>query len=366
MSRDMKAKLLSLLVVVAMLLPIAGATNFEISVDDPRDVSNPDVDIVKAWTTVEGGYIVFHVKVAGKINEAYSYLFAAYKDGENVAGVAYQGGVAFYTGESSGGYAEYSIDGDTLSIKMPYGMFSSWDDFAFTVTANDGAGSVDYAIAGTIEGGDSGNDGNGDTGDDGSREIDPSKETPTDKSISVKITKVEYNIEKVDNGQRWYARVLIEGTTSGVDHVSLCYVIYYKDGTYDVTEWIKGPMMLKPGSFMGNEIIKFVFNSMEGNWNKWKFEVEGKYPVTDPTYEWAEEKEVDKVVIYARAFKDASETKWNQAKYETKPQFTSEGAKYEATSEGGDEGGGKTPGFEAAFVVAAMAAIALLIGRRRK
>gem|GEM_PF-6862685 len=37
MSRDMKAKLLSLLVFVAIFLPIAGATNFEISVDDPRE-----------------------------------------------------------------------------------------------------------------------------------------------------------------------------------------------------------------------------------------------------------------------------------------------------------------------------------------
>ena len=363
----MKAKWLSLLVVVAMLLPLSEATNFEISVDDPRDVSNPDVDIVKAWTTVEGDYLVFHVKVAGKINEAYNYLFAAYRGNENVAGVAYQGGVAFYTGESSGGYAEYSIDGDTLSIKMPYGIFSSWDSFAFTVTANDGAGSIDYAMAGNVEGGgDEGDNSNGDTGDDGSRETDPSKETPTDKSISVKITKVEYNIEKVDNGQKWYAKVLIEGTTSGVDHVSLCYVTYYKDGTYDVSGWMRGPMMLKPGSFMGNEIIKFVFNSTEGNWNKWKFELEGKYPVTDPTYEWVEEKkEVDKFVIYARAFKDKAETKWNQAKYETKPQFTSEGAKYEATSEG-SEGGGKTPGFEAAFIIAAMAGIAMLIGRRRR
>ncbi len=354
----MKARKFGLLVV--MLLPLVGATNFEISINDKQgDVSNPDVDIVKAWTTVEGSYLVFHVKVAGKINEAYSYTFTAYTGGVNKAGVIFQSGTAYYSGDSSGGIAEYNVDGDTLSIKVPYGVFSSWDDFSFSVIANDNAGTIDYAIASDM-GGDSGDE--GDTGGHG--DTDPAKETPTDTSISVKITNVEYKFEKVDNGQKWYVKVLIEGTTSGVDHVSLCYVIYYKDGTYDVTEWMKGPFEIQPGSFFGSEIIKFIFNSTEGNWNKWKFELEAKYPVTEPDYQWVEkEKEVDRVVIYARAFKDAAETKWNQAKYETKPTFTSNGAEYTISGEE-TEGKKGISGFEIAFVFAAIVAALFIIRRK--
>jgi len=358
MSGGMKVKKFGVLAAILMLLPLAGATNFEMVInDDLGDVSNPDVDIVKAWTSMEGSYLVFHVKVAGKINEAYAYTFTAYTGGVNKAGVIFQSGTAYYTGESSGGMAEYTVEGDTLSIKVPYGVFSSWDDFSFSVITNDNAGTIDYALPSNFDGGDSEDE--GDHGD-----TDPAKETPTDTSISVKITNVEYKFEKVDNGQKWYAKALIEGTTSGVDHVSLCYVIYYKDGTYDVTEWMKGPFEMQPGSFFGSEIIKFIFNSTEGNWNKWKFELEAKYPVTEPDYQWVEkEKEVDKVVVYARAFKDAAETKWNQAKYETKPTFTSNGAEY--TISGGETEGKKgIPGFEIAFVFAALVA-ALLITRRK-
>jgi hypothetical protein len=356
----MKLRNFGLVVAMLMLLPLAGATNFEISIDDVQgDVNNPDVDIVKAWTSVEGSYLVFHVKVAGKINEAYAYTFTAYTGGVNKAGVIFQSGTAYYTGDSSGGIAEYTIDGDTLSIKVPYGVFSSWGDFSFSVITNDNAGTIDYAFPSDFDGG---ND--TDTGDN-TTETDPAKETPTDTTISVKITNVEYKFEKVDNGQKWYVKILIEGTTSGVDHVSLCYVIYYKDGTYDVTEWMKGPFEMQPGSFFGSEIIKFVFNSTEGNWNKWKLELEAKYPVTEPDYQWVEdEKEVDKVVIYARAFKDAAETKWNQAKYETKPTFTSNGAEYTISGGGTTEEKKGIPGFELTFVFAAIVA-ALLVTRRK-
>mgnify|MGYP000648565671 CR=1 FL=1 len=152
---------------------------------------------------------------------------------------------------------------------------------------------------------------------------------------------------------------MIEGTTNGVDHVSLNFITYYKNGSYDWGDWLRGPLEIQPGSFMGNEIIKFVFNSTEGNWNKWKLEMEGKYPVTEPNYQWVEdEKEVDKFVIYARAFKDEAETKWNQAKYETKPTFTTEGAKYEMEGGGGTEKKG-TPGFEFVFVAIAIALLAM-------
>ena len=61
---------------------------------------------------------------------------------------------------------------------------------------------------------------------------DPAKEKPTDETIKVKITDISYNFVKKDGVVNAYTE--IKGITKGVDHVSLCYVIYYKDGTYDV------------------------------------------------------------------------------------------------------------------------------------
>ena len=315
--------------VAILMLPLVMATNFEISINDEQgDVGNPDIDIVKVWTTEEGGNVVFSMEVVGQINSAYAHTFTASSDGKSVM-AGYSNGHAYYSSGTSFGKPEYSIDGNKLQIYIPSTIFSGWQDFKLSATASDHV-ETDFLYS------------RWDSGDESEKSTDPTKEKPTDISISVKITKVEYEFKKVDGGTKWYAKILIEGTTNGVDHVSLNFVTYYKNGSYDWGEWLRGPLEMKPGSFFGTEIIKFVFNSTEGNWNKWKFEMEGKYPVTEAEYKWAEKSdEVDKFAIYARAFKDAAETKWNQAKYETKPTFTTEGAKY-----GGTEEKKGTPGFE--------------------
>lgn len=346
---------------VMLVIPASNAVNFEITLNDATgDVSNPDIDITKLWTTVEGDKLVFHIKVAGEINDAYIYQVTA-SNGATEIGAIYSNGFAYFSGTTSAGQPEVSIDGDTLTMKMPYGLVSSWNAFSITGLAHDGAGTMDWATSG---GGSSG----GDNGGNEDGKTDPGDETPTDKSIDVKITKVQYSIEKVDNGQRWHTYILIEGTTSGVDHVSLSFVTYYKNGSYDASEWLKGPMEMEPGTFMENEITKFSFNSTEGNWNKWKLEMDIKYPITEPNYRWVEDsKEVDKFVIYARAFKDAQETKWNQAKYETKPYFTSSGATYESSgesNEGSSESGGGTPGFGILVAVAGIALAVVAIRRK--
>ncbi|MCD6572561.1 MAG: hypothetical protein J7K95_00500 [Thermoplasmata archaeon] len=80
--------------------------------------------------------------------------------------------------------------------------------------------------AGEIGGGSSGGSNNQ------SESNDPTNEKPTDETIKVKITDISYNFVKKDGVVNAYTE--IKGITNGVDHVSLCYVIYYKDGTYDV------------------------------------------------------------------------------------------------------------------------------------
>ena len=109
-------KKIGILIAMLIFLPFAIATDFEISINDEQgDVSNPDIDILKAWTTQEGNYLVFHVKVAGNINNACSYTFTA-TNGIVEIGAVYSNGIAYYSGSSSGGQAEYSIDGDTCLL----------------------------------------------------------------------------------------------------------------------------------------------------------------------------------------------------------------------------------------------------------
>lgn len=356
----MGMKKLAIFMAMMMLLPLAMATDFEYQINDAKgDVGIADIDIIQAWSSREGSNLVFHMKVAGKINNAYSYTFEL-NDGINDVGATYTNGVAYYVGTSSGGQPVYNINGNELTIDMPYSAISQLnaDTTTFRVIAADVATqTADYAVYNSGNGG-GGNENNNNTND-------PTKENPTDESISVEITNVEYSIKKVDNRANWDVYVLIQGTTNGADHVSLNSVIYYKNGSHDVGSWIKGPLPYESNISIGGIYIKeFKFNSTQGNWNKWEFKVEGKYPVSSASYQWAEkENKVSKYSIYARAFKDAQETKWNQCHYDTSPSFTTEGAIYNYAGNN-EKPKSKTPGFE--FILVALAIGALLIIEKKK
>ncbi|HEC75885.1 MAG TPA: hypothetical protein ENI33_01325 [Thermoplasmatales archaeon] len=342
-----------------VIMPASNAVNFEITVNDEEgDIGNANIDITKIWTTVEEDKLIFHIKVAGSIDNTCMYQVTA-SNGVTEIGTVYSHGVAYFAGTTSAGQPEVSINGNTLTMKLPYGMVSSWDAFSIVGVTRDDIGNTDWATS-SGEGNDNDGDGNYEEGS-----INPGDENPTDKSIDVKITNVKYSIEKSDGGQKWHTQIAIEGTTNGVDHVSLSFVTYYKNGSYDVSEWLKGPIEISSGSFMGNEIIKFSFNFTEEKWKKWKLEMDIKYPVTEPDYRWVEnKKEFDKFVIYARAFKDLEETKWNQASYETKPSFTSNGAVYNMNEDNNGDEGGKTPGFE--LFAVALVFLAMVIHKKRK
>ncbi|HEC77073.1 MAG TPA: hypothetical protein ENI33_07450 [Thermoplasmatales archaeon] len=342
------------MICLMVVMQASNAVDFEITVNDAEgDVGNPDIDITKVWTTVEEDKISFHIRVAGEICTECQYQIIA-SDGQNTVGIIYQSGTAYFASQTSSGPCEIEISGNTLVMKIPYSIVSSWNSFEISGYGVDDDGNTDFIYS--TGGGGGENDDN----------VNPGDENPTDKNIDVKITSVKYSIEKSDEGEKWHTYILIEGTTNGVDHVSLSFVTYYKNGSYDASDWMKGPVELQPGSFMGNEIIKFFFNSTEDGWNKWKLEMDIKYPVTEPDYRWVEDsKDVDKFVIYARAFKDAEETKWNQASYETKPSFTSNGAVYNMNNGNNGKEGGKTPGFELiAIVLTILATIAIM--KRRK
>ena len=345
------------ILVVLLAMPIVMATNFEKEKMDARDANNADIDIVKVWSKIEGDELALYIKVAGNINPDYEYGVEMNNGETNAVTVTYSNGQAGYAGGTSFGMAEYEINGDTIKLSIPFGIVSSWNNFYFVAFATDGQ-EWDYTTEDWSDGGDGG---------DTTKTNDPTKEQPTDKSIEVEITKVVYDIKKVDNGQNWEVYLLVEGTTNGVDHVSLSYVIYYKDGTYDWTDWTKGPIDMPPYSGYGVELRKLSFNSTEGNWNKWKFELDAKYPVTQhEEYKWAERKDVKKVRVYARAYKDKEETKWNQVYYDTVPTMLANGVSYTKTiseDETETEGKKKTPGFE---LMAFAVAIAIAFAYRRK
>ncbi len=357
-------KYVALIMGLVAILPMAGATDFELSVNDAKgDVSNADIDIIKAWTSVDGNNIIFHIQVAGKINDKYAYWVTMW-NGEEELGAVYTNGQAFYTGGTSGGFAQYEVNGNTLLIYVPKGTFSGWQHFSFQAFAGKTYQMGEYDF--TAEVGDAGSDGGGNgNGNEESKE-DPANEKPTDETIKVKITDVKYSYKEEGNKIEIYMNV--KGTTNGVDHVWLGYTIYYKDGTHEFGGWTE-PM--KEYNFnYGDYHMSMFFNSTSGQWNTWELRINGTAPKT--SYEWVEnasEKKVDKIVIYARAFKDKEGTKWNQCKYETTPKMLENGVSY-AWNNGKEsessESKKKTPGFELGFALVSLAAIAMSIKRRKR
>ena len=109
------------------------------------------------------------------------------------------------------------------------------------------------------------------------------------------------------------------------------------------------------------------FNKTSEEWKTWEFKINGSYP--ESNYDWLETegKEISKIVIYARAYKDAEGTKWNQCYKETKPSFSENTVSYgiKGSENENEETKSKgTPGFEF-MAIAISIAIAIAIKRRK-
>jgi len=301
--------LIGVLVIFIFISLMTGAVNFDKYLEDKEnDVTNPDIDIIEAWSDFNKDYILFNVKVLGKINNNCTYTFTV-TNGKEEVGLTYTNKKAFCSLENT---VEYEIkDNNTLTLKIPSNLFKSWKKFDFNVMATDKRGEWDYMSS--------------------FKDMmldDPAQKEPTDKNIKIKITYVKYEIKRVEKG-KWYARYLIKGITNGVDHVSLNFVTYYNNGSFKKEKWIRGPITIYNESFLGTEINVFYFNSTKRNWKEWKFEVEAKYPVNESKFKWTnQKKEIKKYSIIARAYRDAGEKYWSQAVYDTKPVFTKEGVYY--------------------------------------
>ena len=225
----MGRKKLAVFTALPIFLPLAMAANFEFHINDARgDVGNADIDIIQAGSNIKGSNLVFYMKVVGNINSAYSYTFGL-NDGSNDVGATYTSGIPYYVGISSGGQPAYNISGNELTMDVPYSAISQLnaDTTTFKVIAADvTTHTVDYAVYTSGNGGNDRNENNTNNAND------PTKGEVTDKSIDVSITDASYTVSK-ENANSISGSVMVKGTTNGVDHVSLCFVVYYKNGTYD-------------------------------------------------------------------------------------------------------------------------------------
>ena len=366
----MGALIFASMILAAMPSFALTADDFNFSGTDPAgDVSDPNADLISAYASAEGDNVIFSLTVAGTIvanNSSYGYGFTVQSSNGAQMMITYTDGEAYYVMSMSYSVATYMISGSSLKIIVPMSAFSSFDDIT-VVTASviaDNAGDQ-IAMWGSGSGGGSGG------GYEEEKCPDPTKETPTDTSISVDITQVKITFEKVDNGTKMHMSMMIKGTTSGVDHVSLNVVWYYKNGTHDWSwSWLRGPMSPPPFTPPGMVINEMSFQSTSGEWNTWELNIDITEPITyaERNYSSAEHiSDVSKVRIYARAFADPEETQWNQAYYEFTPQITSNGESmtYDSTQESSSSSGG-IPGFEALAAVGALSIAAIIYSRKRR
>ncbi len=386
------------MVLMAMPSYALSAEDFNFSGTDPAgDISDPNVDLTDASVIAVGDTVYLTMNVSGQImgndgNYTYGFAFVDTSTNQQLL-VSFSNGNASYTNNNGISKILYNIDdGKTLILQVPISAFDAFSSISIvTATAMDSNDNEDMIMLQY-----SYNSG-GSSGGGGSNEEtpDPTTETPTDTSISVKITEVKMSFEKTSDGQI-HTIMHIKGTTSGVDHVALNTVFYYKNGTHDWGDWIVGPLEKPPVNPTGVTINEMYFNSTSGNWSTWELKLDVISPYSEQSYEHAiYVSNISKVRIYARAFADANETQWNQAYYEFTPSITGDETSFSydsATSgstgssggtgtsggTGGDEGtngdtgsgestgsGGSTPGFEAMAAIIAISMASLLYYRRK-
>lgn len=109
------------------------------------------------------------------------------------------------------------------------------------------------------------------------------------------------------------------------------------------------------------------FKPTSPNWKTWEYRVKGTVQESDDAYQ--EAKELDYVIIWARAYKDANETKWNQDFIKVSLRETSGGG-YEAEISG-EEGGGLSSTTLAILagviiVIIVLVAVAVMMSRKKQ
>jgi len=138
-----------------------------------------------------------------------------------------------------------------------------------------------------------------------------------------------------------------------VHHVEICTEAHYKDGTTDVSDWQE--------EFDYDAISDYEyahFKPTSSNWKSWEYRIKGTIQESDEEYEDA--KELDYIIIWARAYKDANETKWNQDLVKVTMKETSGGG-YVGEVTGGEAGGGGSSSALALLAVVIVVVIVVIL-----
>jgi hypothetical protein len=194
----------------------------------------------------------------------------------------------------------------------------------------------------------------------GAGDLDPSKDTPTDTSIDVKITTASFDIK--EEGDYGIIDVKVQGTTNGVDHCELAMVTTFKDGkTESSGDWMEE--FNNDGQKIDDlEWEEFHFESTSSNWKTWEFRIYWKTKIPDDVNGTEdldmEEFNISKIEVWVRAYKDAEEKEWNQES-KTVSLSIDDGKKKKKDDE--------TPGFESVIMISAFVVVLVIaITNRRK
>jgi len=197
--------------------------------------------------------------------------------------------------------------------------------------------------------------------------VDPSTETPTDTSIKVEITISSWVYE--NKSGYVYIDETVKGTTNGVDHCEILYIMHFNDGTKDEDYYWTAGYENDDYKWGDTEFTYDHFKETSPNWMTWEYRVKGKVKITSETNT---DRYPTKAEVYVRAFKDETDQNWNQVTKLTTVVIkgldgTDGVSDGDGDTDGDDDSGGFLPGFESIFalVAIAIALIVLQIYRRK-
>jgi hypothetical protein len=186
--------------------------------------------------------------------------------------------------------------------------------------------------------------------------VDPSTETPTDTSIKVDITTVNWEYE--NKSGYVYIDTTVKGTTDGVDRCEILIINHFNDGTKDEDYYWEGKYEADGFKWGDDDYTYNHFKETSANWKTWEFRIKGKSKITNETNT---ERYPTEVEVWVRAFGDETEQNWNQV-----TKTTSVVIKGLDGGDGDDDGGGFLPGFEVIGLMAALFIASVLFNHRKK
>jgi hypothetical protein len=329
------AGLLILFMGMGLLVNVSGEVSYDHSYTDPSgDVvpnQNDNIDIILFSSERSGEDVLIKLKVVGDFS-AIMITISLEVDGTDVTIAYTMGTITMVKGESMiSPPPTISINGDTATFTIDGSDVEATSSFDLVEAGTyDMSSNLDAVETGYVPGDDDDTDDDDDEynddemyapDDEYENSNDPATETPTDSSISVDIKTFDFDWSKDGDVEEWSETMT--GDTSGpVFTCAFTKVFYLKDGSTSgedkvQIEWTTGPFNMPEMTV--NEITMAMHFKGTGSggaddWSEWEEYYYGKGEREDSgdMGSCVNIDEVDKVVIYVRAFSDEELNDWNQ------------------------------------------------------